>query len=145
MVSTSTAPGSGTLSAWNRGLILAGVAISVVATGKLLQYFIYSPGQTSTSGNPSAEIADTGAHPGVQVQRNEIAPSGRTDGTTTNVVAAVPTPANNEVQVQVVIEAPPSSPGHPTDAQNAMVDVFTTTYRMIADYMLSTFSSGTFW
>jgi len=50
MVSTSTAPGSGTLSPWNRGLILAGVAISVVATGKLLQYFIYSPGQTSTAG-----------------------------------------------------------------------------------------------
>ncbi len=49
-MSTSTAPGSGTLSPWNRGLILAGVAISVVATGKLLQYFIYSPGQTSTAG-----------------------------------------------------------------------------------------------
>ncbi len=97
------------------------------------------------TGNPSAEITDTGAHPGVQVQRNEIVPSGRTDGTTTNVVAAVPTPANSEVQVQVVIEAPPSSPGHPTDAQNAMVNVFTTTYHMIADYMLSTFPSGTFW
>jgi hypothetical protein len=97
------------------------------------------------TGNPSAKIADASAHPGVQVQRNEIVPSGRNDGTTTNVVAAVPTPANNEVQVQIVIEAPPSSPGHPTDAQNAMVDVFMTTYHMIADYMLSTVSSGTFW
>jgi hypothetical protein len=61
------------------------------------------------------------------------------------VVSAAPTPANNEVQVQVVIEAPPSSPGHPADAQDAMVDVFTTTYHMIADYLLSTFSSGIFW
>jgi hypothetical protein len=98
--------------------------------------------------NSGGEITGTDEHPHVHVRMNEVVPSaslGSTDGTTTDVVASVPTPGNNEVQVQVVIEAPPSSPGHPTDAQNAMVNVFTTTYRMIADNMLSTFPSGTFW
>jgi hypothetical protein len=98
--------------------------------------------------HPDAEITGTDEHTLVQVQRNEVvrlaSSSPSTDGTTTNVVAAVPTPANNEVQVQVVIEAPPSI-SHPTDAQNVMADVFTAAYRMMLDYMFSTFASGTFW
>ncbi len=98
--------------------------------------------------NPGGEITGTDEHPHVHVRMNEVVPSaslGSTDGTTTDVVASVPTPGNNEVQVQVIIEAPPSSPGHPTAAQNAMADVFTTTYRMMLDYIFSTFASGTFW
>jgi hypothetical protein len=96
--------------------------------------------------NPG-EVTGTDEHPHVHVQMNEVVPSassGSTDGTTTDVVASVPTPGNNEVQVQVVIEAPPSSPRHPTAAQNAMADVFTTTYQMMLDYIFSTFASGTF-
>ncbi len=80
---------------------------------------------------------------------NEIiipsASSGNTEGATINVVATVATPADNEEQVQVVIEAPPFRSGHLTDAQNAMADVLTATYRMLADYVFSTFASGTFW
>ncbi len=98
--------------------------------------------------NPGAQITVTATHPGVQVQENEIVPSassGRTDGTATDVVASVPAPANNEVQVQVVIEAPPFRSGHTTAAQNAMADVFTTTYSMMLDYICSVFTSGTSW
>lgn len=61
--------------------------------------------------NPCAEITGTGECRPVQVQMNEIVPpaiSGSLDGTTTSEVPAVPTPANNEMQVQVVIEAPSS-------------------------------------
>ncbi|CAM6021196.1 unnamed protein product [Sphagnum balticum] len=137
MGSTSTAPGSGTVSTSTAGLIVAGGAISVLATGKLLQYALYGRRQRSTAANP-----------GVQVQRNELVPSassGRTDGTTTDVVASVPAPANNEVQVRVVIEAPPFRSGHPTAAQNAMADVFATTYHMMLDYIFSAFTSGTSW
>jgi hypothetical protein len=96
--------------------------------------------------NPGAQITETATHPGVRVQNNEIVPSassGRTDGPATDVVASVPAPANNEVQVQVVVEAPPFRSGHPTAAQNAMADVFTTTYRMTLDYIFSAFTSGT--
>jgi hypothetical protein len=78
---------------------------------------------------------------------NEVIPSatsGNTEGATINLVATVATPADNEEQVQVVIEAPPSGLGHSTDAQNAMADVLTATYRMLADYAFSTFASGTF-
>jgi hypothetical protein len=99
--------------------------------------------------DPGAESIGTGEHPlNHQVQMNEIIPSassGNTEGATINVVASVATPADNEEQVQVVIEAPPSRSGHLTDAQNAMVDVLTTTYRMLADYVFSTFASGSFW
>ncbi|CAM6021200.1 unnamed protein product [Sphagnum balticum] len=99
--------------------------------------------------DPGAEIIGTGEHPlNHQVQMNEIIPSassGNTDGATINVVASVATPADNEEQVQVVIEAPPSRSGHSTDAQNAMADVLTATYRMLADYVFCTFASGTFW
>ncbi len=98
--------------------------------------------------NPGAQITVTATHPRVQVQKNEVVPSassGRTDGPATDVVASVPAPANNEVQVQVVVEAPPFRSGHPTAAQNAMADVFTTTYRMILDYIFSAFTSGTSW
>ncbi len=93
--------------------------------------------------NPGEEITGTDEHTLVHVQRNEVvrlaSSSPNTDGTTTNVVAAVPTPANNEVQVQVVIESLPII-GHPTDPQNGMADVFTATYRMMLDYMISTFA-----
>jgi hypothetical protein len=97
--------------------------------------------------NAGAEITGTGEHRPVRAQMNEIVPrasSGSPDGTTTSGGPAVPTPSNNEMQVQVVIEVPPSSLGHPTDAQNAIADVFTTTYHMVADYVFSTFASGTF-
>jgi hypothetical protein len=97
--------------------------------------------------DPRAEIIGTGEHPlNHQVQMNEIIPSassGNTEGATVNVVATVATPADNEEQVQVVIEAPSTS-GHSTDAQNAMADVLNTTYRMLADYVFCTFISGTF-
>ncbi len=99
--------------------------------------------------DPGAEIIGTGERPlNHQVQMNEIIPSassGNTDGATINVVATVATPADNEEQVQVVIEAPPSRSGHSTDAQNAMAHVLTATYRMLADYVFSAFASGTFW
>jgi len=99
--------------------------------------------------DPRAEIIGTGEHPLThQVQMHEIIPSansGNTEGATINVVATVATPADNEEQVQVVIEAPPSRSGHSTDTQNAMADVLTTTYRMLADYVFSTFTCGTFW
>ncbi|CAK9869016.1 unnamed protein product [Sphagnum jensenii] len=146
MGSTSTAPGSGTVSTSTGGLIVAGGAIAVLATGKLLRYVLYGTGQTSTAANPGAQITVTATHPGVQVQNNEIVPSassGRTDGPATDVVAFVPAPANNEVQVQIVVETPPFRSGHPTAAQNAMADVFTTTYRMMLDYIFSAFTSGT--
>ncbi|CAM6071407.1 unnamed protein product [Sphagnum tenellum] len=148
MESTSTTSGSGNVSKLTTGLILSVVTISIVATSKLLWHLLYSRGQTSQTVNPGAENTGTDAHTLVQVQRNEVvhlaSSSPSTDGTTTNVVAAVPTPANNEVQVQVVIEDPPSI-GHPTDAQNPMAHVFTATYRMMLDYMFSTFASGTVW
>jgi hypothetical protein len=105
-------------------------------------------GWIGLAANPGAQITVTGTHPGVQVQRNELVSSaswGRTDGTTTDVVASVPAPANNEVQVRVVIEAPPFRSGHPTAAQNAMADVFTTTCRMMLDYIFSAFTSGNSW
>jgi hypothetical protein len=99
--------------------------------------------------DPGAEIIGIGEHPlNHHVQMNEIIPSassGNSDGATINVVANFATPADNEDQVQVVIQAPPSRSGHSTDAQNAMADVLTTTYRMLADYVFSTFASGTFW
>jgi hypothetical protein len=99
--------------------------------------------------DPGAEIIGTGERPlNHQVQMNEIIPSassGNTDGATINVVATVATPADNEEQVQVVIEVPPSRSGHSTDAQKPMADVLTATYRMLADYVFSTFASGTFW
>ncbi|CAM6071408.1 unnamed protein product [Sphagnum tenellum] len=98
--------------------------------------------------DPRAEIVGTGENPlNHQVQMNEIIPSassGNTEGATINVVATVATSADNEEQVQVVIEAPSSRSGHSTDAQNAMADVLTATYRMLADYVFSTFASGTF-
>jgi hypothetical protein len=98
--------------------------------------------------DPRDEIVGTGEHPlNHQVQMNEIIPSassGNTEGATINVVATVATSADNEEQVQVVIEAPPSRSGHSTDAQNAMADVLAATYRMLADYVFSTFASGTF-
>jgi hypothetical protein len=50
MGSTSTAPGSGTVSTSTGGLIVAGGAIAVLATGKLLRYVLYGTGQTSTAG-----------------------------------------------------------------------------------------------
>jgi hypothetical protein len=50
MGSTSTAPSSGTVSTWTGGLIAAGGAISILATGKLLQYVLYGRGQTLTTG-----------------------------------------------------------------------------------------------
>jgi predicted secreted protein len=99
--------------------------------------------------DPRAESTGTGEHPlNHQVQMNETIPSassGNIEGATINVVATVVTPADNEEQVQVVIEAPPSSSGHSTDAQNAMADVLIATYCMLADYVFSTFASGTFW
>jgi len=95
------------------------------------------------------EIIGTGEHPlNHQVQMNEVIPSassGNTEGATINLVATVVTPADNKEQVQVVMEAPPSRLGHSTDAHNAMADVLTTTYHMLADYVFSTFASGTFW
>ncbi len=98
--------------------------------------------------DPGAEIIGTGERPlNHQVQMNEIIPSassGNTEGATINLAATVATPADNEEQVQVVIEAPPFRWGHLTDAQNAMADVLTTTYHMLADYVFSTFASGTF-
>jgi hypothetical protein len=99
--------------------------------------------------DPGAEIIGTGEHPlNHQVQMNETIPSassGNTEGATINLVATVANPADNEEeQVQVVIEAPPSRSGHSTDAQNAMADVLTTTYRMLADYVFSIFASGAF-
>jgi len=99
--------------------------------------------------DPRVEIIGTGEHPlNQQVQMNETIPSessGNTEGAAINVVATVVTPADNEEQVLVVIEAPPSRSGHSTDAQNAMADVLIATYRMVADYVFSTFASGTFW
>jgi len=99
--------------------------------------------------DPGAQIIGTGEHPlNYQVQMNEIIPSassGNTDGATINVVATVATPADNQEQVQAVIEAPPSRSGHSTDAQNARANVLTATYRMLADYVFSTFAPGTFW
>jgi hypothetical protein len=50
MGSTSTAPGSGPVSTWTGGLIVAGGAIAVLSTGKLLQCVLYRTGQTSTAG-----------------------------------------------------------------------------------------------
>jgi len=50
MGSTSTAQSSDTVSTWTGGLIAAGGAISVLATGKLLQYVLYGRGQTLTAG-----------------------------------------------------------------------------------------------
>jgi hypothetical protein len=50
MGSTSTASGSGTVSTWTGELIVAGGAIAVLATGKLLQCVLYRTGQTSTAG-----------------------------------------------------------------------------------------------
>jgi len=50
MGSTSTAPGSGTVSTSTGGLIVAGGAIAVLATGKLLRYVLHGTGQTSTAG-----------------------------------------------------------------------------------------------
>ncbi|CAM6021197.1 unnamed protein product [Sphagnum balticum] len=146
MGSTSTTSGSGTTYTLTGGLILTGVAITVVATGKMLQHFVHRRGQTSQAANAGAEITGTGEQRPVRAQMNEIVPrasSGSPDGTATSGGPAVPTPSNNEMQVQVVIEVPPSL-GHPTDTQNAIADVFTTTYRMVADYVFSTFASGTF-
>jgi hypothetical protein len=99
--------------------------------------------------DPHAESTGTSEHPlNHQVQMNETIPSassGNTEGATTNVVATGATPADNEEQFQVVIQDPLSSLGHSTDAQNAMADVLTATNRMLADYLFSTFASGTFW
>ncbi len=50
MGSTSTTSGSGTIYTLTSGLILTGVAITVVATGKMLQHFVYRRGQTSQAG-----------------------------------------------------------------------------------------------
>jgi hypothetical protein len=99
--------------------------------------------------DPRAESIGTGEHPlNHQVQMNETIPSassGNTEGAPINLVATVVTPADIEEQVQVVIESPPSRSGHSTDAQSAMADVLIATYRMLADYVFSTFASGTFW
>jgi len=96
----------------------------------------------------AAEIIGTGEHPpNHQVQMNETIPSassGNTEGVPINPVATVATPADNDEQVQVVIETPPSRSSHSTDAQNA-ADVLIATYRMLADYVFSIFASSTFW
>jgi hypothetical protein len=95
--------------------------------------------------NPGADNTVTGEPQPIQVQMNETAQSacfGSTAGTTINVIPTVPTPANSEVQVQVVIEA---APANTTDSQNMMADVLTTAYHMVADNMCSTFASGTSW
>ncbi|CAK9857352.1 unnamed protein product [Sphagnum jensenii] len=97
----------------------------------------------------AAEIIGTGEHPlNHQVQMNETIPSassGNTEGAPINPVATVATPADNDEQVQVVIETPPSRSSHSTDARTAMADVLIATYRMLPDFVFSTFASGTFW
>jgi hypothetical protein len=98
--------------------------------------------------NPGADNTVTGEPQPIQVQMNETAQSaslGSTAGTTINIIPTAPTPANSEVQVQVVIEAAPGNTVHPTDSQNMMADVLTTAYHMVADNMCSTFASGTSW
>jgi hypothetical protein len=75
--------------------------------------------------NPGADNTVTGEPQPIQVQMKETAQSaslGSTAGTTINVIPTVPTPANSEVQVQVVIEAAPGNTVHPTDSQNMMAD-----------------------
>ncbi|KAH9574086.1 hypothetical protein CY35_01G037000 [Sphagnum magellanicum] len=141
MGSTSTGGGSSNnISTFTKGLILAGAVVTIVATSKMVECV------ANRLRNPPA---GTGEHPlNQQVQMNETIPSessGNTEGAAINVVATVVTPADNEEQVLVVIEAPPSRSGHSTDAQNAMADVLIATYRMVADYVFSTFASGTFW
>ncbi|CAM6021201.1 unnamed protein product [Sphagnum balticum] len=149
MGSTSTGAGSSNnISTFTGELILAGAVVTIVATSTMVQC-VANRLRNPPAADPGAESIGTGEHPlNHQVQMNEIIPSassGNTDGATINVVASVATPADNEEQVQVVIEAPPSRSGHSTDAQNAMADVLTATYRMLADYVFSTFASGTFW
>ncbi|KAH9574047.1 hypothetical protein CY35_01G034400 [Sphagnum magellanicum] len=149
MGSMSTGAGSSNdISTFTGGLILAGAVVTIVATSKMVQCVVNRL-RNQPAVDPGAEIIGTGEHPlNHQVQMNEIIlspSSGNTDGATINVVATVATPADNEEQVQVVIEAPPSRSGHSTDAQNAMADVLTATYRLLADYVFSTFASGTFW
>jgi hypothetical protein len=81
---------------------------------------------------------------------NEIVASaspGGTDETTTDLVAALAPAANSEVQnrgvqVEVVIEAPPGSSSHQTDVQYILANNFTTTYRMVAEYLFNSFASG---
>jgi hypothetical protein len=50
---------------------------------------------------------------------NKIIPrasSKNPNGTTTSGRPIIPTPSNNEMQVEMVIEVPPFSLGHPIDA-----------------------------
>ncbi|KAH8973253.1 hypothetical protein BDL97_01G036000 [Sphagnum fallax] len=148
MGSTSTGAGSSNnISTFTGELILAGAVVTIVATSKMVEC-VANRLRNPAAADPGAEIIGTGEHPlNHQVQVNEVIPSatsGNTEGATINLVATVATPADNEEQVQVVIEAPPSGLGHSTDAQNAMADVLTATYRMLADYVFSTFASGTF-
>ncbi len=205
MGTTLNTSGSGTVSTLTGGMILFGVSIIIIATGKLLQYVVYGLGQSSPATawddrgkpiisyhiysshqilwkfsfsksdcvweitsvenhklklalavNPRAEITGTGEPPLVQVQMNEIvasASSGGTDETTTDLVAAASAPAANSevqnrgVQVEVVVETPPRSSSHQTDVQYILANVFTTTYRMVAEYVFNSFASGdgTFW
>ncbi|CAK9254875.1 unnamed protein product [Sphagnum jensenii] len=149
MGSTSTGAGtSNNISTFTGELILAGAVVTIVATSKMVEC-VANRLRNPPTADPGAEIIGLGEHPlNHQVQVNEVIPSvtsGNTEGATINLVATVATPADNQEQVQVVIEAPPSGLGHSTDAQNAMADVLTTTYRMLADYVFSTFASGSFW
>ncbi|CAK9857325.1 unnamed protein product [Sphagnum jensenii] len=154
MGSTLNTSGSGTVSTLTGGMILFGVSIIIIATGKLLQYVVYGLGKRSpaTAGvDRGAEITGTGEPPLVQVQMNEIVASaspGGTDETTTDLVIDASAPAANSevqnrgVQVEVVIEAPPRSSSHQTDVQYILANIFTTTYRMVAEYVFNSFASG---
>ncbi|CAM6071380.1 unnamed protein product [Sphagnum tenellum] len=144
MGSTLTGAGStNNISTFTKGLILTGAVFTIVATSKMVECVAHH-----LRNRPSAEIIGTGEHPlNHQVQMNETIPSassGNPEGAPINAVDTVATPADNDEQVQVVIETPPPRSSHSTDAQNAMADVLIATYRMLADYVFSTFASGTF-
>ncbi len=69
--------------------------------------------------NAGGEIINTCEHWFVRIQMNKIIPrasSKNPNGTTTSGRPIIPTPSNNEMQVEMVIEVPPFSLGHPIDA-----------------------------
>jgi hypothetical protein len=105
--------------------------------------FIDSPLHLGDVGNQMhATIIGTNESTPTQVQINEIvhfASSRGVNETTTNLIFI-----DSELQVEVVIEAPPCSSSHHTHTHYTMANVFSKTYHMVVEYVFNTFSFNVF-
>jgi hypothetical protein len=103
--------------------------------------FIDSPLHLGDVGNQMhAKIIGTNESTPAQVQSNEIvhfASSRGINETTTNLISI-----DSELQVEVVIEAPPCSASHHTHTHYTMANIFSKTYHMVVEHVFNTFSSN---